>query len=177
MAAATTIGFKDLCIDAVNPDVLAPFWAAALGLDPEPSGADFRLVDDVPEHTLWVNKVPEPRTVKQRVHLDERGGPNHVGNFCFAPVHADTRTGKLTFTPSFWYLGHFSKFIRPGAHRVEASSSRSTLATTSFANPDGSLATVVMNTTDRPVNYRFFVGNDEASVAIGAHAIQTLVVR
>jgi glucosylceramidase len=90
--------------------------------------------------------------------LDEKGGPNHVGNFCFAPVHADTRTGELTFTPSFWYLGHFSKFIRPGAHRVEAASSRSSLLTTAFANPDGSLATVVMNATDQPVDYRFFVG-------------------
>jgi glucosylceramidase len=109
--------------------------------------------------------------------LDERGGPNHVGNFCFAPVHADTRTGELTFTPSFWYLGHFSKFIRPGARRVEAASSRSTLAATSFANPDGSLATVVMNATDQPVTYRFFIGRDEARVAIPAHAIQTLVAR
>jgi hypothetical protein len=52
--------------------------------------------------------------------LDERGGPNHVGNFCFAPVHADRATGALTFTPSFAYLGHFSKFIRPGAQRVSA---------------------------------------------------------
>jgi len=109
--------------------------------------------------------------------LDERGGPNHVGNFCFAPVHADTRTGELTFTPSFWYLGHFSKFIRPGARRVEAATSRSTLATTSFTNPDGSLATVVMNATDQPVTYRLFVGRNEASVAIPAHAIQTLVLR
>ena len=109
--------------------------------------------------------------------LDEKGGPNHVGNFCFAPVHADTRTGELVFTPSFWYLGHFSKFIRPGAHRVEAASSRSTLVTTAFANPDGTLATVVMNQTDKPVDYRFFVGHDEAKVSIPAHAIQTLVVR
>jgi glucosylceramidase len=108
--------------------------------------------------------------------LDEHGGPNHVGNFCFAPVHADSRTGHLTFTPSYWYLGHFSKFIRPGAHRVEASSSRSSLLATAFANPDGSLATVVMNATDTPVDYRFFVGKDEARVSIPAHAIQTLVV-
>ena len=70
MAAATGISFKDLCIDAVNPEVLATFWASALGLRAEPSSDDFRLVDDVPEHTLWVNKVPEPRAVKQRVHLD-----------------------------------------------------------------------------------------------------------
>ena len=109
--------------------------------------------------------------------LDEKGGPNHVGNFCFAPVHADTHTGELTFTPAFWYLGHFSKFIRPGARRVSAASSRSGLQTTAFANPDGSVATVVMNATDKPVDYRFFLGQDEASVSIPAHAIQTLVVR
>jgi hypothetical protein len=70
MAAGSAISFKDLCIDAVNPDVLAVFWASALGLRAEPTGGNFRLVDHVPEHTLWVNKVPEPRTVKQRVHLD-----------------------------------------------------------------------------------------------------------
>ena len=109
--------------------------------------------------------------------LDEKGGPNHVGNFCFAPVHADTRTGELTFTPAFWYLGHFSKFIRPGAHRISAASSRSGLQTTAFANPDGSVATVVMNATDKPMDYRLFLGKDEAGVAIPAHAIQTLVVR
>jgi len=109
--------------------------------------------------------------------LDEHGGPNHVGNFCFAPVHADTRTGRLTFTPSYFYLGHFSKFIRPGAHRVEAASSRSNLQATAFTNPDGSLATVVMNGTDKAVDYRFFVGKDEAKMSIPAHAIQTLVVR
>ena len=109
--------------------------------------------------------------------LDEKGGPNHVGNYCFAPVHADTRTGELTFTPSFWYLGHYSKFIRPGAHRVAAASSRSSLQTTAFANLDGTLAAVVMNATDKRVDYRFFVGKDEASVSIPAHAIQTLVVR
>ena len=64
------ISFKDLCIDATDPEVLARFWAAALGLRAESTGGDFRLVGEVPEHTLWVNKVPEPRRVKQRVHLD-----------------------------------------------------------------------------------------------------------
>jgi hypothetical protein len=70
MAAGSAISFKDLCIDAVNPEVLAAFWASALGLRAEPTGGNFRLVDNVPEHTVWINKVPEPRTVKQRVHLD-----------------------------------------------------------------------------------------------------------
>ncbi len=70
MAAAEMISFKDLCIDATNPEVQARFWAAALGLRAESTGGDFRLVNEAPEHTLWVNKVPEPRSVKQRVHID-----------------------------------------------------------------------------------------------------------
>jgi hypothetical protein len=70
MAEAETISFKDLCIDALDPGLLATFWAPALGLRAEPSATGFRLLDDVPEHTLWVNKVPEARTVKQRVHID-----------------------------------------------------------------------------------------------------------
>ncbi|HNU07217.1 MAG TPA: hypothetical protein PKO33_05570, partial [Pyrinomonadaceae bacterium] len=63
--------------------------------------------------------------------LDEMGGPNHVGNYCFAPIHADTRTGELIYTPSYFYIGHFSKFIKPGATRINGVSSRSQLLTTS----------------------------------------------
>lgn len=62
--------YKDLCIDAVDPSLVAPFWSEVLGLSAEPRGTGFVLGDDVPEHTLWVNQVPEPVTVKQRVHLD-----------------------------------------------------------------------------------------------------------
>ncbi|CAK0853651.1 unnamed protein product [Prorocentrum cordatum] len=59
--------------------------------------------------------------------LDETGGPNHVGNFCVAPVICDTRRDRVLMQPSYWYLGHFSRFIRPGARRVLCSSSRDVL--------------------------------------------------
>jgi len=62
--------YQDLCLDAVQPDRVAPFWSAALGLSVEARGELRLLTDDVPEHSLWINPVPEPRTVKQRVHLD-----------------------------------------------------------------------------------------------------------
>jgi hypothetical protein len=62
--------YKDLCLDAQQPGRAAAFWGAALGLTAEPRGDLVLLHDDVPEHSLWVNPVPEPRTVKQRVHLD-----------------------------------------------------------------------------------------------------------
>ena len=105
--------------------------------------------------------------------LDNRGGPNHVGNFCFAPIHADN--GKLVLTPPYWYIGHFSKFIRPGARRVGANSSRSALLTTAFVNTDDTLAIVVMNPGDAAVDYNLFVGTREAKASIPAHAIQTLL--
>jgi hypothetical protein len=65
--------YKDLCIDAVDADRLGRFWAGALGLRAEPlDDGDLRLRGAAPQHTVWVNRVPEPVTVKQRVHLDVR---------------------------------------------------------------------------------------------------------
>ena len=107
--------------------------------------------------------------------LDERGGPNHVGNFCFAPIHADTRTGKLIYTNSYYYIGHFSKFIRPGARRMLASPSRSMLLSTAFVNQDGTVAVVVMNPTARGGPYSIVVGAASVEISSPPHSIQTVV--
>ena len=107
--------------------------------------------------------------------LDERGGPNHVANFCFAPVHADTKTGELTYLSSYYYIGHFSKFIKPGAKRIASSPSRSQLLSTAFLNPDGKVAVVVMNPSDKPAAYWLWVSGDAAEVNSPPHSIQTLV--
>jgi glucosylceramidase len=106
--------------------------------------------------------------------LDEKGGPNHVGNYCFAPIHANTKTGELIYTPSYYYIGHFSRFIRPNAKRVSTATSRSQLLSTSFVNKDGKMATIVMNESDKPIKYNLIVGSFEAKVDILPHAIQTL---
>ncbi len=109
--------------------------------------------------------------------LDERGGPNHVGNFCFAPIHADTRTGTLIYTNSYYYIGHFSKFIRPGARRILASPSRSMLLTTAFVNEDGTVAVVVMNPTPKGGQYFLTVGSASVEITARAHSIQTVVFK
>lgn len=109
------------------------------------------------------------------VLLDEKGGPNHVGNFCFAPIHANTQTGELTYTNSYYYIGHFSKFIKPGAKRIAASPSRSSLIATAFANPDGKISTVVMNRGDKPVEYFAWLNGNAVAVTSPARSIQTLV--
>ena len=108
--------------------------------------------------------------------LDQTGGPNHVGNFCFAPVHANTTTGEIIYTPSYYYIGHFSKFVRPGAKRINCSSSRSQLLTTGFTNTNGKIVVIVMNQSDKKVTYNLCVGRNATAVNILPHAIQTLVL-
>jgi glucosylceramidase len=109
--------------------------------------------------------------------LDETGGPNHVQNFCFAPVHADTRTGELIFTNSYYYIGHFSKFIKPGAKRISAATSRSQLLTTAFQNPDGSIATIVLNRTAQKINFFLWMNGKAAETVALPHSINTYVIR
>jgi glucosylceramidase len=107
--------------------------------------------------------------------LDENGGPNHVQNYCFAPIHADLSKDELIYTPSYYYIGHFSKFISPGAQRISTSVSRSHLLATSFRNIDGKTATIVMNQTDDAITYNFIVADLETKMTIPARAMQTLV--
>jgi glucosylceramidase len=98
------------------------------------------------------------------VLLDEKGGPNHVGNFCFAPVHANTKTGELNYLSSYYYIGHFSKFIQPGAKRIASSPSRSQLLSTAFKNPDGKIVVIVMNMSDKNASYWLWLNGDAAEV-------------
>lgn len=110
------------------------------------------------------------------VLLDETGGPNHVGNFCFAPIIADTKAGKLLYTNAYYYIGHFSKFIRPGAKRVATASNRDALQTTAFRNADGSVAVVVMNQTDKPLDFQLWISGQAAKTTAAAHSIMTMVL-
>jgi glucosylceramidase len=107
--------------------------------------------------------------------LNETGGPNHVQNFCFAPIHGNTKTGELIFTNEYYYIGHFSKFIKPGAKRIISSASRSQLLTTGFKNPDGSVAVVVMNQGNTKTNFYLWINGKAAEVTALPHSIATLI--
>ena len=110
------------------------------------------------------------------VLLDEKGGPNHVGNYCFAPVHADTHTGELIYMNSFFYIGQFSKYIRPGAKRISASSNRDQLLTTAFINPDGKIAVIVLNSTGEKIGYHLWINGKGSETTSLPHSINTLLI-
>lgn len=109
--------------------------------------------------------------------LDEKGGPNHVGNYCFAPIIGDTRNGSLHFVNSYYYIGHFSKFVRPGARRIACTSTTDDIIATAFINPDGRIATVIMNQTDKPQNVQVWIAGRAAPTSLPAHSIETVVCR
>ncbi|MEO7311859.1 MAG: glycoside hydrolase family 30 beta sandwich domain-containing protein [Chitinophagaceae bacterium] len=108
--------------------------------------------------------------------LDEKGGPNHVGNFCFSPIHANTQTGELIYTNEYYYIGHFSKFIHPGAKRIVSSASRSQLLTTAFKNPDGQIVVVVMNESSAATPYALWINGQAAKATALPHSISTLIL-
>lgn len=109
--------------------------------------------------------------------LDEQGGPNHVSNFCVAPIICNTRTDEVLYQPIFWYLGHFSRYIRPGARRIICGSSRDSLETTAFINPDGDVAVIVMNQTAEEVEFWLKVaGSGAVCTEAPPHSITTFLV-
>ncbi|GAB2810726.1 glycoside hydrolase family 30 protein [Ferruginibacter profundus] len=109
------------------------------------------------------------------VLLDETGGPNHVGNFCFAPIIGNTKTGELIYTNEYYYIGHFSKFIQPGAKRIVSAASRSQLQTTAFKNPDGTIAVIVMNDGNASTKFYLWINGKAAEATALPHSISTLV--
>lgn len=151
--------FTEGCAEGFNPEKLQ-FW-------PNAERYGNSIINDFNSGVVgWTD---------WNILLDERGGPNHVQNFCFAPIHADTKTGLLTFTPTYYYIGHFSKFIKPGALRISTTTSRTAIESTSFKNKDGKIITVVMNKTDVKMGYKLIVGNSETFLEIEPHAMQTII--
>lgn len=108
--------------------------------------------------------------------LDETGGPNHVGNLCFAPIHADTKAGKLIYTNSYYYIGHFSKFISEGSKRIATSTNRDKLQATAFLNPDGKISAVVLNTSDDKIAYKLCISGKATDLVSLPHSIMTIVL-
>ncbi len=143
---------------------------------------DFNRIDDwsLGEHYAhsMVNdfNVGTVAWLDWNVVLDETGGPNHVGNFCFAPIIADTRNGELHYTNIYYYLGHFSKFIKPSAKRIISSSNRDTLQTTAFINPDGTTVVIVLNMTNKEVDYILWSNGNAVELNSFPHSITTLII-
>lgn len=108
--------------------------------------------------------------------LDKQGGPNWFKNWCVAPVIVDPESDEVYFTPLYYTMSHFSRYIRPGAKRIAFENTNESLQVTAAKNPDGSIAVVVFNPTEERKNYTMALKNDQAIISIDSKAIQTIII-
>jgi glucosylceramidase len=109
--------------------------------------------------------------------LDKQGGPNWFKNWCVAPVLVDTETDEVYYTPIYYTMAHFSKFIRPGALRIGMETDDKDLQATAAQNPDGTIAIVVFNEDNRAKTFTIELNGSSKSISIDPQAIQTIVIQ
>lgn len=102
------------------------------------------------------------------------GGPNHVGNFCASPIMASEDGKTFEKRLSYYYIGHFSRYIQPGARRLAVSRYTSAVELCAFENPDGTHAAVLLNRTAKAVPLSLNVGSKAWGLELAAHSIATL---
>jgi glucosylceramidase len=114
--------------------------------------------------------------------LDKDGGPNHVGNFCGAPIMIDTKTGEVYYTPIYYVLSQFSKTIRPGDTALQVDQqldglNQDALHASAAINGNQLMTVQLLNTTKTPITYSLQIGSQYAKVIIAANAVQTVQVQ
>ena len=107
--------------------------------------------------------------------LDENGGPNHVGNYCSAPIIVDTSTQEILYQSSYYYLGHFSRFIKRGDRIIECENKTENLLALASINDSGIATTIVMNKNNSHENCTYMNGNVILNLCIPSRSIVTLI--
>ena len=109
--------------------------------------------------------------------LDTQGGPNHVGNYCSAPLICDVRTGRVFPQPSYHAIAHFSRFLPRGSQCIAVSRYTQELEVAAAQTPDGSLIAVVLNSTDKmlPAVFSLLPQSLICKADIPPHSLETWV--
>jgi glucosylceramidase len=108
--------------------------------------------------------------------LDRQGGPNWFKNWCVAPIIVDPDNDEVYFTPLYYVMAHFSKYIRPGAKSIGLEKTDDSFIATAAKNPDGSIAVVVFNEEKEDKHFTLALGEKTKSITIKAQALQTIIL-
>ena len=107
--------------------------------------------------------------------LNEQGGPNHVGNYCSAPIIVDTRSQDLLYQSSYYYIGHFSRFILPGDKIINSKNTNNTIDVLSSINNQNTVNTVIQNKNESNVEVSYNRDNVNSVFTIPERSIVTVV--
>jgi glucosylceramidase len=109
--------------------------------------------------------------------LDTQGGPNWFKNWCVAPVIVDPEKDEVYFTPLYYTMAHFSKFMRPGAIKIGCEINSKDVVATAVQNPDGSIAVAIFNPTESKQTIDIKLSNKNTIISIDAKALQTIIIK
>ncbi|RLQ94025.1 glycoside hydrolase family 30 protein [Falsibacillus albus] len=108
--------------------------------------------------------------------LNKEGGPNHVNNFCDAPIMCDTDNDIIQENLSYTYIGHFSRYIEPGAKRIASTKYTDKLDVVSMKNPNGSIVIVLLNRSQEAVPVALRIAGQVTEFSVPAASIVTGVI-
>jgi glucosylceramidase len=177
---------SEACVDAEVPKWKDDNWywsaeATDWGWDWAPDDKKYLHPKYVPVHRYardiigclnnWVNGWVDWNMV-----LDRQGGPNWAKNWCVAPVIADTTLNEVYYTPLYYTLAHFSRFIRPDAVIINSKINNDSLMTTAAKNPDGSIAVVLFNPTNEAKGVTLKLKERIVNFSISSNAIQSIII-
>jgi glucosylceramidase len=109
--------------------------------------------------------------------LDRQGGPNWFKNWCVAPVIVNPENDKVYYTPLYYVMSHFSKFMRPGAVKIGCEVNNKQLKVTAVQNIDKSIAIALFNPTNEMYTIEIKLDNTVQIISIAAKALQTVVIK
>ena len=108
--------------------------------------------------------------VKWNLASDENYGPHSGGcSTCTPLVYVNSSTHAVIYGIEFYTLGHFSKFVLPGAYRIYSGNGAG-IITAAFLNPDGSKALVAYNDTASSVTFQVQWGTQLFSYTLPSYA-------
>ena len=109
--------------------------------------------------------------------LDENGGPNHVGNFCDAPIRMNTESGEVVINLSYYYIGHFSRFLQEGSVRIASTGYCDEIEHVSFKRPDGTIVIELLNRTKESLPVIIRMNGYWKNLDIPAHSLSTILIQ
>jgi len=149
-------------------------------------GYDWAPEDDKPLHPKYVPVYRYARDmigglnswltgwIDWNLVLNKQGGPNHASNWCIAPVIVDSESNEVYYTPLYYTMCHFSKYIRPDALRIGIKSDIPDLMVTAFKNKTKNLVIVMLNQGKNQQDYRLELAGRSVNLNIPGQSIQTL---
>jgi len=107
--------------------------------------------------------------------VDFKGGPNHVGNYCDAPIKALESGQEYEKKLSYYYIGHLTRYIKEGANLIWSSNYTDKLDAAAFLNPDGERVVVILNKTGEELPVELREGDESTRLTLAPHSIQTVL--